>query len=170
MTYSFWALALLPVVINVKLFKHSSKDCVRTNFFVEHIINHWNRLPEIVNFAVFVFLYISLNVLNLLVLCTNFIVLFWCRPLLVHSSALLSSSVVILLSCVLVLWTNKQRSASKKIRRLGRLWTELLLTDYRRNKYQMLTDFSCVFVTIALQCKIALPVIIRVSSETDMPC
>ena len=48
---------LSPVTVThghkYKLFKHGSKACVRVNFFAERVINHWNSLPDSVNFSSF---------------------------------------------------------------------------------------------------------------------
>ena len=48
---------LSPVTVirghKYKLFKRGSKACVRANFFAERVINHWNSLPDSVNFSSF---------------------------------------------------------------------------------------------------------------------
>ena len=48
---------LSPVTVTrghkYKLFKRGSKACVRANFFAERVINHWNSLPDGVNFSSF---------------------------------------------------------------------------------------------------------------------
>ena len=54
------------------LFKRSNTACVRANVFAERVINHWNSLPDSVNFSSFIVLNVLLKVLNLLALEINY--------------------------------------------------------------------------------------------------